>query len=441
MRIRSLTINSMNISTSKDTRIVVTGVGMVTSLGVGVKPTWDGIISGKSGIRAIPPSLFQSDDLASRVAGYIPAKAEGFDIGLDVEDFLDSKAVRTTDRFIQLALIAADEAVKDADLVAENEEEQERIGVLVGSGIGGLLCIENNAGILLEKGPRRISPFFIPASLINLVPGHISIKYGFRGPNYSVVTACASGAHAIGESARLIACGEADAMVCGASEAAICRLGIAGFASARALSTKYNDDPTRSSRPWDKGRDGFVMGEGAGIVVIESLERATKRGAKIYGELIGYGLTGDAYHITSPEPTGNGGYRAMKQALRKAGITPDQIDYINAHGTSTPPGDLIEFGAVMRIFEGYDHTKVHMSSTKSAIGHLLGAAGSVEAIFCLLAMADGVVPPTLNLDEVDENCVGIDLVAHKAIEKDLKIVMSNSFGFGGTNASLIFAKV
>ncbi len=427
------------MSLNKKSRIVVTGLGLVTSLGIGVKDSWNNIISGKSGIKKIPESLFTCDDLSSQIAGYIPRVEEGFEVGLNVENHLDNKEIRTTDRFIQMALIAAKEAVEDANLKAENQEEQEKIGVIVGSGIGGLICIENNAKILTEKGPRRISPFFIPASLINLISGHISIKYGFKGPNYSVVSACASGAHAIGESARLIATGDANAMICGASEAAICRLGMAGFAAARALSTEYNSNPLNASRPWDKRRDGFVMGEGAGILVLESLERAEKRGARIYGELIGYGLTGDAYHITAPEPNGDGGYRAMKQALQKAEINPEKIDYINAHGTSTQIGDAIEFAAVKRIFEGYDHSKVNMSSTKSAIGHLLGAAGGVEAIFSILAGNNGILPPTLNLDEIDESCLGINLIPHQSIAKKTNIVMSNSFGFGATNACLIFA--
>ncbi len=421
---------------TKMRRVAVTGIGLVTSLGSNVEKSWKNIINGKSGIKRIPESLFNADDLTAKIAGYIPTTEEDQECGLNVSDHIPARSVSTMDRFIQLAMIAADEAIVDSGNHEISDEDKLRTGVLVGSGIGGLTTIEANAKILNESGPRRISPFFIPATLINLASGQISIKYGFKGANFGVVSACATGAHSIGEAARMIATGESDIMVCGGAEAAICRLGIAGFAAARALSTKYNDSPESASRPWDKNRDGFVMGEGAGVLVLEDLERAKKRGAKIYGEVIGYGSTSDAHHITAPESTGDGAYRAMQAAIKQAGIKPSDIDYINAHGTSTPLGDMIEYGAVTRIFEGYDIKNLAMSSTKSAIGHLLGAAGSVEAIFCLLAMRDNIIPPTLNLDDPEEQCK-INLVPHKAQGKKITTAMSNSFGFGGTNVSLI----
>jgi 3-oxoacyl-[acyl-carrier-protein] synthase II len=417
-------------------RVAVTGIGLVTSLGNNVEKSWNNIIKGKSGIKRIPESLFNTDDLTAKIAGYIPTAEEDQECGLNVSDHMPARSISTMDRFIQLAMIAADEAIADSGNHEMSDEDKLRTGVVVGSGIGGLITIEANAKILNESGPRRISPFFIPATLINLASGQISIKYGFKGSNFGVVSACATGAHSIGEAARMIATGESDVMVCGGAESAICRLGIAGFAAARALSTKYNDSPESASRPWDKNRDGFVMGEGAGVLVLEDLERAKKRGAKIYGEVIGYGSTSDAHHITAPESTGDGAYRAMQSAIKQAGITPAEIDYVNAHGTSTPLGDMIEYGAVTRTFEGYDIKNLAMSSTKSAIGHLLGAAGSVEAIFCLLAMRDNIIPPTLNLDNPEEQCK-INLVPHKAQEKKITTAMSNSFGFGGTNVSLI----
>lgn len=339
--------------------------------------------------------------------------------------------------FIVFAMAAAQQAVADSGWLPTEEEDRERTGVMIGSGIGGLVGITEGALTVQEKGPGRLSPFFIPAALINLASGHVSIKYGFKGPNHSVVTACSTGAHALGDAARLIQFGDADVMVAGGTEAAVSRIGIAGFAAARALSTAFNDEPQRASRPWDKDRDGFVMGEGAGVVVLEELEHARKRGAKIYGEVIGYGMSGDAYHITAPTPDGNGGFRAMKAALARAGLNPEQIDYINAHGTSTPLGDEIELGAVKRLF-GEHAYKLSMSSTKSAIGHLLGAAGSVEAIYSLLALRDQVVPPTRNLDNPSDGC-DIDLVPHHAKERPVRYALSNSFGFGGTNASLVFA--
>jgi 3-oxoacyl-[acyl-carrier-protein] synthase II len=334
-------------------------------------------------------------------------------------------------------MAAAAQAVEDSGWVADTEEAQERTGVMIGSGIGGLPGITEGALTLAERGPRRISPFFIPASLINLASGNVSIRYGFKGPNHAVVTACSTGAHAIGDAARLIALDDADVMVCGGTEAAICRLGLAGFAAARALSTGYNDDPPAASRPWDQGRDGFVMGEGAGVLVLEELEHAKTRGAKIYAEVVGYGMSGDAYHLTAPSEDGNGAYRSMRNALRSARLAPDKIDYINAHGTSTPLGDEIELGAVKRLFGDHAY-RLSMSSTKSAIGHLLGAAGSVEAIFSILALRDGIVPPTLNLENPSPSC-DIDLVPKVARERKVAYALSNSFGFGGTNASLIFA--
>jgi len=343
------------------------------------------------------------------------------------------------DEFIVFAMTAAMQAVEDSGWKPEDAENRERTGVLIGSGIGGLPGIMEGVITLHEKGPRRVSPFFIPSNLINLASGHVSIKYGFSGPNHAVVTACSSGAHAIGDAARMIIWEYADVMVAGCAEAAVCRIGLAGFAAARALSTNFNDDPPKASRPWDKARDGFVMGEGAGIVVLEELEHAKRRGAKIYAEVIGYGMSGDAYHITAPAEDGNGGFRAMRNALKRANLSPDQIDYINAHGTSTPKGDEIELGAVKRLFGDHAY-KLSMSSTKSAMGHLLGAAGSVEAIFSILALRDGVVPPTLNLDNPSPGC-DIDLVPHKAKERPVRYALSNSFGFGGTNASLIFARV
>jgi 3-oxoacyl-[acyl-carrier-protein] synthase II len=414
-------------------RVVVTGMGCVTSLGLGVDASWDAIKNSKSGIRAIPESMFDVSDIPATIAGFIPGEI------CNLEDHISGKDAKRMDRFIQLALVAAHEAVIDSGWEPTTEEDRCNTGVLVGSGIGGLTSIDSNSRVLAEKGAKRISPFFIPSCLINLTSGHISIKYGYKGPNHSVVTACATSTHAIGDAARLIASGDAKVMVAGGSEAAVCRLGLAGFAAAKTLSTKYNDTPEKASRPWDKGRDGFVMGEGAAILILEDYEHAKARGAKIYGEVAGYGLSGDAYHITSPAEDGDGAFRAMQMAVRKAGITADQIDYINAHGTSTPVGDMIELGAIKRFVEG--NPEVAVSSTKSSIGHLLGAAGGVEAVFCLKAMEDNIVPPTLNLDDPEDECEGIDLVPHTAKEKKVDVVMSNSFGFGGTNATLVFKKV
>lgn len=415
-------------------RVVVTGMGMVTPLACGVEETWERLIAGESGIRAI--QSFDVSDLPAKIAGQVP-RGETAEGKWNPDDWVDPREQRRIDPFIGYGIAAAMQAVEDSGWKPEDEESRERTGVLIGSGIGGLEAIYESSLLLHERGPRRISPFFIPSALINLASGHVSIRYGFKGPNHSVVTACATGAHAIGDAARMIALDDADVMVAGGAEAAICRLGIAGFAAARALSTHFNDMPEKASRPWDRNRDGFVMGEGAGVVVLEEYEHAKARGAKIYAELVGYGMSGDAHHITAPPEDGNGGFRAMRMALRRARMNPEDIDYINAHGTSTPLGDEIELGAVKRLFGDHAY-KLSMSSTKSAIGHLLGAAGSVEAIFSILAVQRGVVPPTLNLDEPSEGC-DIDLVPHQAKERPVRAALSNSFGFGGTNASLIFA--
>jgi 3-oxoacyl-[acyl-carrier-protein] synthase II len=408
-------------------------MGLVTPLGVGVETVWQRLIAGQSGLNAVTD--FDVSDLPCKVAGQVPLGpfAEG---GFTADETISSKDQRKMDMFIQYALAAATEAVRDAGWAPSDDESLERTGVLIGSGIGGLQGIYDASIVMYEKGPRRISPFFIPACLINLASGHVSIRFKFKGPNHSVVTACSTGAHALGDAARLIMLDDADVMVAGGAEATVSRLGIAGFSAARALSTNFNDTPERASRPWDKDRDGFVMGEGAGIVVLEELEHARARGAKIYAEIIGYGLSGDAHHITAPAEDGNGGFRAMKAALKRAKMTPEDIDYINAHGTSTPLGDEIELGAVKRLF-GEHAYKLSMSSTKSAIGHLLGAAGSVEAIFSILAIRDGVAPPTLNLDNPSAGC-DIDLVPKQARKREIRAALSNSFGFGGTNASLIF---
>ncbi len=414
-------------------RVVVTGLGLVTPLGVGTETVWQRLIAGRSGLSAVTD--FDVSDLPCKVAGSVP-KGSFADGGFDPNDTIPPKDQRKMDMFIQYALAAATEAVRDSGWMPTEAEGQERTGVLIGSGIGGLQGIYDASLVMHEKGPRRISPFFIPACLINLASGHVSIRFQFKGPNHSVVTACSTGAHALGDAARLIMLDDADVMVAGGAESTVSRLGIAGFSAARALSTNFNDTPERASRPWDKDRDGFVMGEGAGIVVLEELEHARARGAKIYAEIIGYGLSGDAYHITAPSEDGNGGFRAMRAALKRARMTPEDIDYINAHGTSTPLGDEIELGAVKRLF-GEHAYKLSMSSTKSAIGHLLGAAGSVEAIFSILAIRDGVAPPTLNLDNPSPGC-DIDLVPHTARRRPIRAALSNSFGFGGTNASLIF---
>lgn len=418
-------------------RVVVTGMGIVSPLGLGLDHNWQAITAGKSGLRRIRG--FDASDIASQVAGEVPVW-EGAEAAFDVNKYIEPKEQKKMDKFIHFGYAAAVDAVEDSGYVPADEEARCRAGVLIGSGIGGLANIHDTSLLLAEKGPRRISPFFIPSSLINLISGQVSIRYGFKGPNHAVVTACATGSHAIGDAARLIAFDDADVMIAGGAEAAICRVGVGGFAACRALSTSYNDTPEKASRPFDKGRDGFVIGEGAGVVVLEEYEHAKKRGAKIYAEVAGYGLSGDAYHVTSPSEDGDGGFRAMKAALKRAGVTPADIGYVNAHGTSTPLGDDIELTAIKRLF-GADIGKVSISSTKSAIGHLLGAAGAVEAIYSIKAIETGILPPTLNLDDPSDVAAGIDLVPHKAKEKKVDVALSNSFGFGGTNASLVFRRV
>ena len=417
-------------------RVVVTGMGMVTPLGSGVDHNLSQIIAGKSGISRIEG--FDVSDISCQIAGQVPgADAVG---GLNLDDWIDPREQRKQDRFIQLGLVAACQAVEDSDWKPQDREAQNRTGVMIGSGIGGLESIVKTDQLMHEKGPRRISPFFIPSALINLISGHVSIRYGFRGPNHAVVTACSTGAHAIGDAARMVALDDADVMVAGGAEAAVCRIGMAGFAAARALSTNYNDTPEVASRPWDKGRDGFVMGEGAGIVVLEELEHAKARGAKIYGEIKGYGMSGDAHHITAPAEDGDGGFRAMQAALKRAGLAPSDIDYVNAHGTSTPLGDLIEAKAVARLL-GDAAANVSISSTKSATGHLLGAAGAIEAIYAIKTVQTGNLPPTLNLNDPEDQVADFDLVPLNSRHRKVRNAMSNSFGFGGTNASLIMGEV
>lgn len=415
-------------------RVVVTGMGLVTPLACGTEASWKRLIDGESGAGKI--SRFETADLPVQIAAEVPAHNSQAD-AFNPDDWMEPKEQRKVDEFILYGIAAAQQAVEESGWQPKTEDERCRTGVLIGSGIGGLPGIEEASLVLHEKGARRISPFFIPGRLVNLLPGHVSIRYGFKGPNLSVVSACSTGAHAIGDAARLIALDDADVMVAGGAEGALCRLAIAGFASARALSGR-NDEPQKASRPWDRDRDGFVMGEGAGVVVLEELEHARRRGAKIYAEVKGYGFSGDAYHITAPSPEGDGAYRCMAMALKKAGLQPEDIDYINAHGTSTPMGDEIELQTVKRLFGDAAH-KLSMSSTKSSIGHLLGAAGSVEAIFSILALVHGVVPPTLNLDNPSEGC-DLDLVPHKAKKREVRAALSNSFGFGGTNASLVLTR-
>ena len=417
-------------------RVVVTGIGMVTPLAYKTGDTWTRLIEGHSGINKI--SSFNTEDLNVKIAGQIPLEGESFSFNPD--NHMEKKDQRKVDDFILYAMAAADQAIKDSGWEAKTDEDYLKAGVLVGSGIGGLQSIAKANETLNEKGPRRMSPFFIPSCLINLASGQISIKHGLKGPNHSVVTACSTGAHAIGDAARIIKEGEADMMLAGGAEAAVSRLGIAGFAAARALSTNFNDYPEQASRPWDQARDGFVMGEGAGVVVLETLDKAKERGAKIYAEIKGYGLSGDAYHITAPAEDGDGGYRAMKNAIVNGSIDIEKIHYINAHGTSTPLGDEIELGAVAKLFKNNLHS-VSMSSTKSSIGHLLGAAGAVEAIFSILAVSNNIMPPTLNLKKPCVEPLPIDLVPLEAKEKTIDLALSNSFGFGGTNASLIVGKV
>ncbi len=413
-------------------RVVITGMGLVSPLASGVEASWEKALAGTCAVDTV--SSFDVSDLPVTIAAQVP---RGDQPGqFDADAWLEPKEQRKNDDFIIFGIAAASMAIEDSGWLPESEEDRARTGVMIGSGIGGLPGIYDASVTLFERGPRRVSPFFIPSTLINLVTGQVSIRYGLTGPNHAVATACATGAHAIGDAARLIQMEDADVMVAGGAEAAICRIGIAGFAAARALASKFNDNPKAASRPWDVDRDGFVMGEGAGVLVLEELEHAKARGAKIYAEISGYGLSGDAHHVTAPAPDGGGARRAMAMALKRAGMAPEEIDYINAHGTSTPLGDEIELRAVKEIF-GDQAYSLSMSSTKSAIGHLLGAAGAVEAIFSVLAIRDSIAPPTLNLDNPSEGC-DIDLVPHRAKERPIRAAMSNSFGFGGTNATLIF---
>lgn len=419
-------------------RVVVTGMGLVSPLGVGVKHCWSRLVSGESGIATVQSC--DVTDIPCKIAGEVPEsdKENAAALGLlNLSEFIPLKEQKKIGRFVSLSIVAADEALADSGWKPETEEEKTRTGVMVGSGIGSLFGIYESSIALAEKGPRRISPFFIPSCLINLASGNISIRHGLKGPNHSVVTACSTGTHAIGDAANLIRNGYADVMLAGGTESTVCQIGLSGFCAMRALSTSYNDAPREASRPWDEGRDGFVMGEGSGVLVLESYEHAKKRGARIYAEVSGYGLSGDAYHVSAPSEDGDGAFRAMKSALWSANLNPEAIDYINAHGTSTPLGDMVEINAIRRMFSSHLED-VSISSTKSSIGHLLGAAGSVEAIFSILALREGIMPPTLNLETPSEGCEGVDLVPHVAKEKKLNIVLSNSFGFGGTNASLIF---
>lgn len=414
-------------------RVVVTGIGMVSPLGASVSSTWENLISGQSGVRQI--DSFDVSDLPVKIGAQVPLgdQSEGF---FDFSRWVNVKDRKKNENFIVFGIAAASQAICDSGWKPNNDKERTRTGVVIGSGIGGLEGIYDASVALYVNGPRRVTPFFIPSTLINLVSGQVSIRFGYKGPNHAVATACSSGSHAIGDAARLIQLDHADVMIAGGSEAAICRIGIAGFASARALASKFNDKPEQASRPWDRDRDGFVMGEGAAVVVLEELQHAKKRNAKIYAEFKGYGLSGDAYHVTAPAEDGAGAALSMSSALRNASMNIEEIDYINAHGTSTPLGDVVEINAVKKIFGGSAYS-LSMSSTKSAIGHLLGAAGAVEAIFSILSINNNIVPPTLNLNNPSEGC-DIDLVPHKAKERRVNAVMSNSFGFGGTNATLIF---
>ena len=415
-------------------RVVVTGLGMLTPLGNGVDVNWKRLISGEVGISKI--ANFDVSDLPCKIAGQIKSKTEDTEAGLDIDEWIESRDYKRIDRFIAYGIIAAIQAVENSGWKPKSEQDKNRTGVILGSGIGGLETIARTTEVLSSKGPRRVSPFFIPSALINLLSGQVSIKYGFKGPNHSVVTACSTGAHAIGDAARIIKYGDADVMVAGGAEAACCRIGMAGFASARALSTNFNDDPSSSSRPWDQGRDGFVMGEGAGVVVLEERKHAIARGAKIYAEIKGYGMSGDAHHITAPAEDGDGGFRAMFSAIKDANLNAANIDYINAHGTSTPLGDMIELKAISRLL-GENIQKTSISSTKSATGHLLGAAGAIEAIYSVLSIVNQTVPPTNNLINPDKGTIGFDLVPISAKKRKVSNVLSNSFGFGGTNASLV----
>ena len=415
-------------------RVVVTGLGMLTPLGNGVDVNWKRLISGQSGIRKI--SGFDVSDISCKIAGQIPLKIDDPEAGLDIDQWIEPRDQKRIDRFIAYGIISAMQAVEDSGWKPKNDEEKHRTGVILGSGIGGLETIAKTTELMISKGPRKVSPFFIPSALINLLSGQVSIKYGFKGPNHSVVTACSTGAHAIGDASRIIRYGDADVMVAGGAEAACCRIGMAGFAAARALSTSFNDNPSVSSRPWDQARDGFVMGEGSGVLVLEERQHAIARGANIYAEIKGYGMSGDAYHITAPAETGDGGFRAMQAAVRDANLSSSDLDYINAHGTSTPLGDMIELRAIGKLLEhNIDNTSI--SSTKSATGHLLGAAGAIEAIYSILSIVNQIVPPTNNLLNPDNETSGFDLVPIHAKKRSVKNVLSNSFGFGGTNASLL----
>jgi 3-oxoacyl-[acyl-carrier-protein] synthase II len=416
-------------------RVVVTGMGMLTPLGCGVETTWARLLKGESGAKRV--DRFDVSDIACQIACVIP-RGDGSDGTYNPDQWMEPKEQRKVDDFIVYAMCAARQALDDAGWRPESYQDQTTTGVLIGSGIGGIEGIAETAVTLHERGPRRVSPFFIPGRIINLASGYVSIEFGLKGPNSAVVTACSTGAHAIGDAARLVALGDAEVMVAGGTESPVNRMALAGFSALRALSTNFNDDPTRASRPYDKDRDGFVMGEGSGVVVLEELEHAKARGAKIYAELTGYGLSGDAYHITAPDPKGDGAFRCMTMALKRAGISAGEIDYINAHGTSTPLGDEIELGAVQKLV-GNAAGRISMSSTKSCIGHLLGAAGAVEAIFSILAIRDGVAPPTINLDNPSVE-TPIDLVPHTPRKREIGAALSNSFGFGGTNASLIFRR-
>ena len=417
-------------------RVVVTGLGMVSTLGCGVEPTWTRILNGESGARKI--ETFDVSDLPSKIACVVP-RGDGSNGSFNADHWMEPKDQRKVDDFIVFAMAAARQALDDANWHPQNEDDRCATGTMIGSGIGGLSGIADTAVLLKERGPRKVSPFFIPGRLINLASGYVSIEHGLKGPNHAVVTACSTGAHAIGDASRLIALGDADVMVAGGAESPICRIGMAGFCAARALSTGFNETPQRASRPYDRDRDGFVMGEGSGIVVLEDYEHAKRRGARIYAEVVGYGLSGDAYHITSPSPDGDGGFRSMTAAMKRAGITASDIDYINAHGTSTQVGDEIELGAVERLL-GNAASKVSMSSTKSSTGHLLGAAGAIEAIFSILAIRDNIAPPTINLENPSME-TAIDLVPRTARRREINVALSNSFGFGGTNASVIVQRV
>ena len=418
-------------------RVVVTGLGMLTPLGNGVDINWQRLILGQTGIKKI--TNFDVSDISCQIAGQIPMKVNDPEAGLDMDEWIEPRDQKRIDRFIAYGIVAAIQAVEDSGWKPKTENHKNRTGVILGSGIGGLETIAKTAELLNSKGPRKVSPFFIPSSLINLLSGQVSIKYGFKGPNHSVVTACSTGAHAIGDASRIIRYGDADVMVAGGAEAACCRIGMAGFAAARALSTNFNDNPALSSRPWDKDRDGFVMGEGSGVLVLEEREHAISRSANIYAEIKGYGMSGDAYHITAPSETGDGGLRAMQAAVKDSKLNSYDIDYINAHGTSTPLGDMIELRAIGKLLQD-NIEKTSISSTKSATGHLLGAAGAIEAIYSILSIVNQVVPPTNNLLHPDNEALGFDLVPIQSKKRSVNNVLSNSFGFGGTNASLLIGK-